>query len=166
MRQLIAPRIAIWSALAILYACSPSSPTPQAVEAHGLRLLLTPVCAAGKVALQVSMTNVSSEPVTLEHGIPPWEYGPLGTKFKAESAGQPLEQPPFYPTFGRTGPIKLAPSEEISGKTPIGSLFPKLPKVLESHAVTVRWSYPMPTESGHNPIEGQVVISKDPCTHS
>lgn len=166
MRKLIALRIAVWSGLASLCACSPSSPTPQAVEAHGLRLLFTPVCANGKVALQVSMTNVSSEPLTLEHGIPPWEYGPLGTKFKAESAGQPLEQPPFYPTFGRTGPIKLAPSEEISGKTPIGSLFPELPNVLKSQAVTVRWSYPMPTESGHGPIEGQVAIPKDPCAQS
>lgn len=111
------------------------------------------------------MRNVSSEPITLEHGIPPWEYGPLGTKFKAESNGKQIEQPPFYPTFGRTGPIRLAPSEEISGKTSIGSLFPQIPEVLKTNAVNVQWSYPMPTESGLRPIEGRVVISNDPCMH-
>jgi len=124
-----------------LWAANMIDPASSQAAHGGLKVEFTYQCSKGTVQLRSSITNLSSEPITIRIGSLPWQYDVLGSEFVAEANGKKLKRNWTAPILGRVGPITLAPNEHRSGVVPIGTLFPDLSATLRNTDVVVHWSY-------------------------
>ncbi len=146
-------------------ACGDSALPTSRVEHHGLVVEFKLACIQNDIALSGTILNSTSQLIRIESGSLPWQYDPLGSEFRAESAGKALTRNEAAALIGRTGPIKLATQERRSGSTPIGFMFPDMKTLLaKKQSVTVHWKY-LVSVTPEDAMEGTIDIGQDPCVH-
>jgi hypothetical protein len=163
-----------WS-LAMLLACAVLCLTPievargdtspkSRVEHAGLIVEFSSQCANDAVELHGSITNETTQPITVKSGSVPWQYDVLGSEFVADASGRKLKRDWTAPILGRVGPITLAAHERQVGVVPISTLFPQLRAALEKGPVVIHWRYWTDAKTVRRGLfAGTLVISVDPC---
>lgn len=141
--------------------------TPSSlVSKSKLRVDFAPECVGGVAQLSSTITNVTSDTLTIRSGSWPWQYDVLGSRFRAVASGKRLRRTGAAPLEGRTGPVRLEAHEEKSGLVPITLLFPELASLLTKGPVEIHWKYwfDAVTTGAVGSLEGKIVMRSNPCT--